>query len=318
MRTRPARYAPMLRGSVFAPQRSTPTRSPSSGRYAPERSAAGGAAAPGSTTMRRSSHSARCARLTASSSTTVTRSTNRRAIAKPMSPTQRAPSESAAIPPISVSTGAPCARAAARLAVPSVSTPTTRGSPRNQAAMPPIRPAPPTATSSVSRSPTARPTPSLRSRCRRPSLVDRRRASTGHRYRRVALRRLRAPPHKSGAGDTHVGAVGTQPVDLDLGRALGDEDLGPMTEPARRVRDGEPEVPSGSRDHAGVWDLVGEDPVESPPRLERTGVLMALKLEGDGSWCAERLRLDLEDRGKSDPRCDAPGRPLDVGAANRQ
>src|SRR5215216_2222145 len=61
----------MLLGSVFAPHKSTPTLSPSSGRYAPAGSAAGAAAPPGSTMMRSLSQSARCARLTASSSTTA-------------------------------------------------------------------------------------------------------------------------------------------------------------------------------------------------------------------------------------------------------
>jgi len=128
------------------------------------------------------------------------------------------------------------------------------------------------------------------------------------------LERLRIEP----TVNVHLGAVGAQPVDLDLRRALGDEDLCPMTEPAGRVRDGEPEVPSGGRDHAGVRDLAGEDPVEGPPGLERTGVLMALQLEGDGSGRPEQLRLNLEDGGSPDPRRDAPRRPLDVGAANRQ
>jgi hypothetical protein len=66
-------------------------------------------------------------------------------------PTCRGASESAATLPASVSTGLPAASARVNVGAPSGSTPTIRMRPSYQAAMPPINPPPPTATSSVCR-----------------------------------------------------------------------------------------------------------------------------------------------------------------------
>ena len=72
---------------VFAPLITTPTRSPSAGSYARDNSAANAADPPGSATMRKPSHNARCARRIASSVTSTTRSTCAAAIGNISAPT---------------------------------------------------------------------------------------------------------------------------------------------------------------------------------------------------------------------------------------
>jgi hypothetical protein len=67
-----------------------------------------------------------------------------------MAPMRRAPSESAAMPPTATSTGCPASRARNKVGAPSGSSATTRHRCSNQAATPPIRPPPPTLTSTES------------------------------------------------------------------------------------------------------------------------------------------------------------------------
>ena len=66
-------------------------------------------------------------------------------------PALAAPSASAAIPPTSTSTGSPATSALDSVGHADGSTPITRTSPAYQAAIPPMSPAPPTATITVSR-----------------------------------------------------------------------------------------------------------------------------------------------------------------------
>ena len=74
------------------------------------------------------------------------------AIGNISSPTRRGASESAAMPPAGASTGSPACSARCSVGAASGSTPITRMRPPYHAAMPPISPPPPTATSNVSRS----------------------------------------------------------------------------------------------------------------------------------------------------------------------
>ena len=84
------RQATKLTALVFAPLTTTPTRSPSAGRYAPDRIAASAVHPPGSATSRSRSHSIRCACRIDSSVTNATRSMCACAMGNMSSPTRRA------------------------------------------------------------------------------------------------------------------------------------------------------------------------------------------------------------------------------------
>src|SRR5262245_35641225 len=139
-----------LTAVVLPPLTITPTRSPGAGVYAPAMSAAVAAAPPGSATMRSASQSVFCAARMSSSVTSTVRSTYFCAIANISVPTRRGASESAAIPPAGASTGSPARMAIVNVGASTGSTPTTRTRPSYHAASPPIKPPPPTATSTVS------------------------------------------------------------------------------------------------------------------------------------------------------------------------
>src|ERR1700694_5793676 len=137
---------------VFAPLTTTATRSSGAGLYLPESRAPKAAAPPGSATTRTLSHSASCAARMSSSEISTERSTKASAIGNMNLPTRFGASESAAMPSVFASTGWPAARARQRVGEPSGSSAMIFTRPRHQAAMPPIKPPPPTATSSVSTS----------------------------------------------------------------------------------------------------------------------------------------------------------------------
>ena len=123
---------------------------PRSGRHAPLMRAASAAAPPGSATMRSVFHNARWDSRIASSVTSTVRATCFWASGNMSAPTRFGASESAAMPPAGASTGSPASSARVSVGAASGSTPITGTRPAYHAAMPPIRPPPPTATRSAS------------------------------------------------------------------------------------------------------------------------------------------------------------------------
>ena len=137
------------------------------------------------------------------------------------------------------------------------STPTTRVPvPAYQAATPPIRPPPPTATSTVAASGTC----SASSRASVPLPEQRLDLVVGVDRHRVGLGRVPlACLERVGvaiADDHDVGAVGANPLDLDRRRHRRHEDLRGDAEALRGAGHGHAVVAARRRDHAGGRDLV--------------------------------------------------------------
>ena len=194
-------------------------------------------------------------------------------------PTLAAPSESAATLSTGTSTGPPAESASDSAREPRGSTPMTRTSPANQEAMPDISPPPPTATRN-----------------------------------RVELRRLPRPfePHRPLAGDgllrvisvnidcagrglevagqgqgirvavaAHMQfrAIGADAGDLHQIGYRGHEDIRPMAERARGIRDRGTMVSARRGDHARFPHGPGQEIVERTPRFEGARVLQQFQLE---------------------------------------
>ena len=110
----------------------------------------------------------------------------------------------------------------------------------------------------------------------------------------------------------HRRPVGTDPLDLHLGRGRRNEDLSWMPQTVRRVGDGQPEVPARRGEHSRLVDVGREHPVERAARLERAGVLQELQLEHESSRNTERPTFQLGDRCVSHPRSEEVAGALHV------
>src|SRR4051812_36250137 len=230
-------------------------RSPLWGSYCPDSSAAYAAAPPGSLAIRKDSHSARCAARIASSSTSSTRSTYFCASGNMSSPTRFGARESAAMPPASASTGLPACNALLSVGARRGSTPMSRIRFSYHAAMPPISPPPPTATSNVSSfgacSSSSRPHAGLPE--------ERRFLVEGVDLHRTAFRSpLLGRRQSIGiaiANHLEMGAVGTDALDLRRRRHGRHIDARWLAEFLRCVRDRRAMVATRCCNHAGARNL---------------------------------------------------------------
>ena len=198
------------------------------------------------------------------------------------SPTRAGASASAAIPPAGASTGRPACSARCSVGASSGSTPTTRVSPRYHAAIPPISPPPPTATSTVSRS----------GACSESSAAERALAEESFALVECVHRegaRALAPALRRGEGvrvalahDLEVRSGRADARDLRGRGDLGHEDLRRHAQAHGRVRDGRAVIAAGSGHDSRFRDLAPQKVRECASRLEGAGVLELLELQSQG------------------------------------
>ncbi len=189
------------------------------------------------------------------------------------SPTRLGASESAAIPPAGLSTGRPAWRAFANVGAASGSTPMSLIFPAYQAAMPPMRPPPPTADGSLTEQGL--------------ELIV---SVNGHGAG------LRGPGFAGGEGicvaladDDEVGATAADAFDFFRGSDVGDKDFRGHAEFAGGIGDGDSVVATGRRDYAGFGDFASEQIGEGAAGFERASVLQQFQFKDE----ADRIQAEV-------------------------
>jgi hypothetical protein len=117
------------------------------------------------------------------------------------------------------------------------------------------------------------------------------------------------------AADDGLRAAGADPRDLRGGRDFRDEDLGGYAELLRRIGDGGAMVAARGGGAARGRGRAGKKIVERAARLERAGMLQALKLLRQGRGAGDR-RGGFKDRRATDMRRDLRMRRADVGTGD--
>ncbi len=120
-----------------------------------------------------------------------------------------------------------------------------------------------------------------------------------------------------GPADRDLGAVAAYQVDLERGRDLGHEDLGPVPEGAGGVGDGRAVVAPRGGDDPGGRDGGRQDAVESAARLEGAAVLQEIELEDQRRVEAEGALFQHGDRGLPHAAPDAGRRVFHVLSGDR-